>query len=52
MAVDGVNGYIGESHDAGTGLTRLIMSHIPTRPLQSLAELQHLDIRQRNSLAP
>ena len=49
---NGSNGYIGESHDAGTGLTRIIMSHIPTRPLQSLAELQHLDIRQRNPVAP
>lgn len=34
------------------GLTRCVMVELPTRPLQSLAELQHLDARGHNPEPP
>ena len=37
------SGFIGTSHQADVGLTRLVIAEIPTKPLQSLLELQHFD---------
>ena len=45
-------GYIGPSHRSGSSLNRLIMAHVPLRPLQSMAQLQHFDLRQHNANPP
>lgn len=45
-------GYIGPSHQAGVALDRLVMAHAPLRPIQSLAQLQHLNLRQGNPIGP
>ena len=34
------------------GLTRCVIAELPTRPLQSLAELQHFDARNNNPIPP
>lgn len=34
------------------GLTRCVLAELPTRPLQSLAELQHFDARNNNPFPP
>ena len=44
--------YIVSGLAAGDGLTRCIMAELPTRPLQSLAELQHFDARNNNPITP
>lgn len=44
--------YIVSGLTAGDGLTRCIMAELPTRPLQSLAELQHFDARNNNPIPP
>ena len=46
------SGYIVSGLTVGDGLTRCIMSEIPTRPLQSLAQLQHFDARNNNPVPP
>lgn len=45
-------GYIGPSHQANFALDRLVMAHAPLRPIQSLAQLQHLNLRQGNPVGP
>ena len=37
---------------AANGLTRCVLAEVPTRPLQSLADLQHFDVRNNNQLPP
>ncbi len=44
--------YIVSGLSAGDGLTRCVMAELPTRPLQSLAELQHFDARNNNPITP
>ena len=44
--------YIVSGLEAGTGLTRCVMAELPTRPLQSLAQLQHFDARNNNPVPP
>ena len=44
--------YIVSGLTAGDGLTRCIVAEIPTRPLQSLGELQHFDARNNNPIPP
>ena len=45
-------GYIVSGMDASSGLTTCVSAEIPTRPLQSLCELQHFDLRNNNPLPP
>ena len=44
--------YIVSGLSAGDGLTRCVMAELPTRPLMSLAELQHFDARNNNPITP
>ena len=44
--------YIVSGLTTGDGLTRCVMAELPTRPLQSLAELQHFDARNNNPIPP
>ena len=44
--------YIVSGLTPGDGLTRCVMAELPTRPLQSLAELQHFDARNNNPIPP
>jgi len=38
--------------NANDGLTRCVMAELPTRPLQSLADLVHFDARNNNPIPP
>lgn len=49
---DETTSYIGPDHRSGFSLNRLVMAHMPLRPLQSLAQLQHFDLRQHNVNPP
>ena len=44
--------YIVSGLDPATGLTRCVMAEIPTRPLQSLVDLQHWDAGNNNPVPP
>ncbi|MEO5912771.1 MAG: hypothetical protein ABIS50_00950 [Luteolibacter sp.] len=44
--------YIVSGMTPGDGLTRCVMAELPTRPLASLAELQHFDARNNNPVPP
>lgn len=44
--------YIVSGLSPNDGLTRCVMAELPTRPLQSLAELQHFDARNNNPIPP
>ena len=44
--------YIVSGLTPNDGLTRCVMVELPTRPLQSLPELQHLDARSNNEQPP
>lgn len=44
--------YIVSGMASGDGLTRCVVAELPTRPLQSLAELQHFDARNNNPIPP
>lgn len=44
--------YIVTGLEPYNGLTRCVMAEIPTRPLQSLADLQHWDARNNNPVPP
>jgi len=46
------SGYIISGLTPGDGLTRCVVAELPTRPLQSLAELQHFDARNNNPVPP
>jgi hypothetical protein len=45
-------GYIVTGFTKADGLSRCVMAEIPTRPIQSLAELQHWDMRYENPIPP
>lgn len=45
-------GYIVSGLDASSGVTSCVSAEIPTRPLQSLVELQGLDLRNCNPFPP
>lgn len=49
---DSQRGYIVTGFQAGDGLSRCVIAEVPTRPLQSLAELQHWDLRYENPIPP
>jgi len=44
--------YIVTGLTAADGLTRCVMAELPTRPLQSIAQLQHFDARNNNPVPP
>ena len=44
--------YIVSGLTPNDGLTRCVVAEIPIRPLQSLAELQHFDVRNNNPIPP
>lgn len=46
------NSYIVTGLTPDEGLTRCVMAELPTRPIQSLAELQHFDARNNNPIPP
>lgn len=48
----GVSSYVVSGIAPANGLTRCIMAELPTRPIQSLADLQHWDARNNNSVPP
>lgn len=45
-------GFLISGNRAGTGVMRSVVAELPTRPLQSLADLQHFDARNNNQLPP
>ena len=45
-------GYVVSGLTAGDGLARCVMVELPTRPIQSLAELQHFNARGNNPCPP
>ena len=45
-------GYIVTGFTKADGLSRCVISELPTRPLQSLAELQNWDLRYENPVPP
>lgn len=45
-------GYIVSGLDASSGLTNCVVAEIPTRPVQSLCDLQHFDLRNCNPVPP
>ncbi|MDP0489964.1 MAG: hypothetical protein Q7Q71_02795 [Verrucomicrobiota bacterium JB023] len=45
-------GYIVSGTTSLDGLNRCVLAEIPTRPLQSLADLQHFDVRNNNQMPP
>ncbi|MGJ8643870.1 MAG: hypothetical protein ACSHX9_10710 [Luteolibacter sp.] len=44
--------YIVSGLTPSDGLTRCVMAELPTRPIQSLADLQHFDARNNNPIPP
>ncbi len=51
-SLSGESGYIISGFTSGNGLSRCIAAEVPTRPLASLAELQHWDLRYENPIPP
>lgn len=45
-------GYIVTGFNKADGLPRCVIAELPTRPLQSIAELQHWDLRYENPVPP
>jgi len=45
-------GYIVSGTRAIDGVNRCVLAELPTRPLQSLADLQHFDVRNNNQMPP
>jgi len=45
-------GYIVTGFNKADGLPRCVIAGLPTRPLQSIAELQHWDLRYENPVPP
>jgi hypothetical protein len=45
-------GFIVTGFQSGDGLSRCIIAELPTKPIQSLAELQHWDMRYENPVPP
>ncbi len=50
--VSSQRGYIVTGFNKADGLSRCVIAGLPTRPLQSLAELQHWDLRYENPVPP
>lgn len=46
------NGYLISGTQSGDGLKRVVVAELPLRPLGSLAELQHWDMRKDNPAPP
>lgn len=51
-ADDSNRGYIVTGFQQSDGLSRCVIAELPTRPLQSLGELQHWDLRYENPIPP
>lgn len=49
---DGSVGYILSGNNSSKGLSRLVLSELPLRPIASLVELQGWDLRAHNQLPP
>lgn len=49
---DTQRGFIVTGFTASDGLARCVVAEIPTRPLQSLGDLQHWDLRYENPIPP
>lgn len=45
-------GFIVTGFDVSDGLSRCVVAELPTRPLQSLGDLQHWDLRYENPIPP
>lgn len=45
-------GFIVTGFSSADGLSRCVVAELPTRPLQSLGELQHWDLRYENPIPP
>ncbi|MGJ8725160.1 MAG: type IV pilus modification PilV family protein [Roseibacillus sp.] len=45
-------GFMVTGNYSDNGMTRAIVAELPTRPLQSLADLQHFDVRNNNQMPP
>ncbi len=45
-------GYVVGGIDGASGLTNCVSAEIPTRPIQSLVDLQHFDLRNCNPVPP
>lgn len=52
VGADGVGSYIVTGMSPANGLNRCIMAELPTRPIQSLIDLQHWDARNNNPVPP
>ncbi len=48
----GSKGFIVTGFQSGDGLSRCVVAELPTRPLQSIGELQHWDMRYDNPTPP
>lgn len=46
------HGFIITGFQSGDGLSRCVLAELPTKPIQSLAELQNWDIRYENPIPP
>lgn len=46
------NGFIITGFQSSDGLSRCVLAEIPTKPIQSLAELQNWDLRYENPIPP
>ena len=46
------HGFIVTGFQSGDGLSRCVLAELPTKPLQSLAELQNWDLRYENPIPP
>ena len=46
------HGFIVTGFQSGDGLSRCILAELPTKPIQSLAELQNWDMRYENPIPP
>jgi hypothetical protein len=52
IPTDGIPGYIATGFDDILGLSRLVMTEVPLRPMASLAELQNWNLRGNNPFPP
>ena len=52
LPTDGIPGYIATGFDDVLGLSRLIMTEVPLRPMASLVELQNWNLRGNNPFPP
>lgn len=46
------HGFIVTGFQSGDGLSRCVLAELPTKPIQSLAELQNWDLRYENPIPP